>query len=107
MSTVKKPSYSKRQITFPLIPILKFENSQLYLSNSFQKKMLLYLFCEKIFIPCNWIFNEQKVEEIIISLYAFTAEMRFGKRGTRILMADGSLVEELNTLRENDHLYIF
>lgn len=35
------------------------------------------------------------------------AEMRFGKSGTRILMADGSQVEELNTLRENDHLYIF
>lgn len=47
------------------------------------------------------------MEEIIISLYAFTAEMRFGKRGTRILMANGSHVEELNTLRENDHLYIF
>lgn len=46
------------------------------------------------------------MEEIIISLYGFTAEIRFGKRGTRILMANGSHVEELNTLRENDHLYI-
>lgn len=34
------------------------------------------------------------------------AEKRLGKRGTIILMADGSEVEELNALRENDHLYI-
>ncbi|CDP18439.1 unnamed protein product [Coffea canephora] len=34
------------------------------------------------------------------------AEKRLGKRGTAILMADGSQVEDLNTLRENDHLYI-
>lgn len=35
------------------------------------------------------------------------AEKKFGKRGSKILMADGSQVEELDALRENDHLYIF
>ncbi|RVX19571.1 Potassium channel KAT3 [Vitis vinifera] len=35
------------------------------------------------------------------------AEKKFGKRGNTILMANGSQVEELNALRENDHLYIF
>ena len=35
------------------------------------------------------------------------AEEKFGKRGNKILMADGSQVEDLNALRENDHLYIF
>ncbi|KAF8034815.1 hypothetical protein BT93_C0975 [Corymbia citriodora subsp. variegata] len=35
------------------------------------------------------------------------AEKKFGKRGSTILMADGAKVEELNALRENDHLYIF
>lgn len=35
------------------------------------------------------------------------AERKFGKRGTTILMADASQVEDLNALRENDHLYIF
>ncbi|CAI9094381.1 OLC1v1030106C2 [Oldenlandia corymbosa var. corymbosa] len=34
------------------------------------------------------------------------AEKRFGKKGTSILMANGSQVEDLNALRENDHLYI-
>ncbi|KAI3687395.1 hypothetical protein L1987_81090 [Smallanthus sonchifolius] len=34
------------------------------------------------------------------------AEKKFGKRGTTILMADGSQVEDLNALRENDHLFI-
>ncbi|XP_027182280.1 potassium channel KAT3-like [Coffea eugenioides] len=34
------------------------------------------------------------------------AEKRLRKRGTAILMADGSQVEDLNALRENDHLYI-
>ncbi|GMJ11089.1 potassium channel in Arabidopsis thaliana 3, ARABIDOPSIS THALIANA K+ RECTIFYING CHANNEL 1 [Hibiscus trionum] len=34
------------------------------------------------------------------------AEKKFGKRGSTILMADGSEVEELNALRENDHLFI-
>ncbi|XP_068484254.1 potassium channel KAT3 [Phaseolus vulgaris] len=34
------------------------------------------------------------------------AERKFGKRGSKILMADGSEVEQLNALRENDELYI-
>ncbi|KAK9273784.1 hypothetical protein L1049_018594 [Liquidambar formosana] len=34
------------------------------------------------------------------------AEKKFGKRGNMILMDDGSLVEDLNVLRENDHLFI-
>ncbi|KAL8244787.1 hypothetical protein R6Q59_011045 [Mikania micrantha] len=33
-------------------------------------------------------------------------EKKFGKRGTTILMADGFQVEDLNALRENDHLFI-
>ncbi|KAL3655690.1 hypothetical protein CASFOL_000086 [Castilleja foliolosa] len=35
------------------------------------------------------------------------AENKLGKRGTTILMADGSQVEDINALRDNDHLYIF
>lgn len=35
------------------------------------------------------------------------AEKKFGKKGTTIVMADGSQVEELNVLRENDQLFIF
>ncbi|KAK4559209.1 hypothetical protein RGQ29_008453 [Quercus rubra] len=35
------------------------------------------------------------------------AEKKFGKRGSTILMADGSEMEELSALRENDHLFIF
>ncbi|XP_009801142.1 potassium channel KAT3-like isoform X3 [Nicotiana sylvestris] len=35
------------------------------------------------------------------------AETKFGKRGTTIAMADGSQVEDLAALREDDHLYIF
>ncbi|KAH7840674.1 hypothetical protein Vadar_020079 [Vaccinium darrowii] len=34
------------------------------------------------------------------------AEKKFGKKGCTILMADGSQVEELQALRENDHLFI-
>ncbi|KAL9672399.1 hypothetical protein QQ045_028649 [Rhodiola kirilowii] len=34
------------------------------------------------------------------------AEKKFGKKGEVILMADGSRVEDLDVLRENDHLYI-
>ncbi|PWA95017.1 potassium channel, voltage-dependent, EAG/ELK/ERG [Artemisia annua] len=34
------------------------------------------------------------------------AEKKFGKRGTTVLMADASQVEDLNALRENDHLFI-
>ncbi|XP_027902867.1 potassium channel KAT3 [Vigna unguiculata] len=34
------------------------------------------------------------------------AERKFGKRGSKILMADGTEVEELNAIRENDELYI-
>ncbi|KAK8535258.1 hypothetical protein V6N13_081397 [Hibiscus sabdariffa] len=34
------------------------------------------------------------------------AEKKLGKRGSTVLMADGSEVEELNALRENDHLFI-
>lgn len=33
-------------------------------------------------------------------------EKKFDKRGKFILMADGSRVEDLDVLRENDHLYI-
>ncbi|KAL0553276.1 hypothetical protein IC582_007165 [Cucumis melo] len=33
------------------------------------------------------------------------AEKRFGKRGSLILMVDGSKVEDLNVLREGDHLF--
>lgn len=35
------------------------------------------------------------------------AEKKFGKRGNTILMVDGSQIEDLSALRENDHLYIF
>ncbi|KAI5556371.1 hypothetical protein BDE02_18G029900 [Populus trichocarpa] len=35
------------------------------------------------------------------------AEKKFGKRGNKILMEDGSEVEELGALRENDRLFIF
>ncbi|XP_055820664.1 potassium channel KAT3-like [Solanum dulcamara] len=34
------------------------------------------------------------------------SEKKFGKRGSIILMADGSQQEDLGALRENDHLYI-
>ncbi|XP_060208164.1 potassium channel KAT3 isoform X2 [Lycium barbarum] len=34
------------------------------------------------------------------------AEKRFGKRGSTILTADGSQLEDLGAMRENDHLYI-
>ncbi|CAH1451632.1 unnamed protein product [Lactuca virosa] len=34
------------------------------------------------------------------------AEKKFGKRGTTVLMADASQVEDLNALRENDHVFI-
>ncbi|XAR70906.1 hypothetical protein NMG60_11027946 [Bertholletia excelsa] len=35
------------------------------------------------------------------------SEKKFGKRGSTVLLADGSQVEELGVLRENDHLFIF
>lgn len=35
------------------------------------------------------------------------AEKKLGKRGTTVLMADGSQVEDIRALRDNDHLYIF
>ncbi|KAM0973815.1 potassium channel KAT3-like [Malus sylvestris] len=35
------------------------------------------------------------------------AEKKFGKRGSTVVMADGSQVEELNALRDNDRLFIF
>ncbi|XP_054796802.1 potassium channel KAT3-like [Prosopis cineraria] len=35
------------------------------------------------------------------------AEKKFGKRGSKILMADGSEVEKISVIRENDKLYIF
>lgn len=34
------------------------------------------------------------------------AEKKFDKQGKFILMADASRVEDLDVLRENDHLYI-
>ncbi|KAI5669390.1 hypothetical protein M9H77_19243 [Catharanthus roseus] len=52
--------------------------------------------------PGKLIYLPETIDEVLK-----LAERRFGKRGTKILMADGSWVEELNTLRENDHLYIF
>ncbi|KAF4370025.1 hypothetical protein CsatB_007773 [Cannabis sativa] len=44
--------------------------------------------------------------ETIEDLYSL-AETKFGKQASITVMADGSQVEELNVLRENDHLYIF
>ncbi|KAJ0666539.1 putative KHA domain-containing protein [Helianthus annuus] len=35
------------------------------------------------------------------------AEKKLGKRGSVILMEDGSQVEDLEALRDNDHLFIF
>ncbi|XP_008219833.1 PREDICTED: potassium channel KAT3 [Prunus mume] len=35
------------------------------------------------------------------------AEKKLGKRGSTVVMADGSQVEELDALRDNDHLFIF
>ncbi|KAM1013585.1 hypothetical protein FF1_043499 [Malus domestica] len=35
------------------------------------------------------------------------AEKKLGKRGSTVVMADGSQVEELNALRDNDRLFIF
>ncbi|KAL2544779.1 Potassium channel KAT3 [Forsythia ovata] len=35
------------------------------------------------------------------------AEKKLGKRGTTVLMANGSQVEDISALRDNDHLYIF
>ncbi|XP_031104183.1 potassium channel KAT3-like isoform X1 [Ipomoea triloba] len=34
------------------------------------------------------------------------AENRFGKRGSKVFMGNGSEVEDIGALRENDHLYI-
>lgn len=45
-----------------------------------------------------------KVSNLVVFV---DAEEKFGKRGNKILTADGSQVEDLNALRENDHLYIF
>ncbi|XP_010526124.1 PREDICTED: potassium channel KAT3 isoform X2 [Tarenaya hassleriana] len=35
------------------------------------------------------------------------AEKKFGRRGSNVVMEDGGRVEELDALRDNDHLYIF
>ncbi|KZV53911.1 hypothetical protein F511_23676 [Dorcoceras hygrometricum] len=35
------------------------------------------------------------------------AEKKLGKRGTTITMSDGSHVEDINALRDHDHLYIY
>ena len=35
------------------------------------------------------------------------AEKKFGKHGNKILMEDGTEVEELDALREDAHLFIF
>lgn len=43
----------------------------------------------------------------ILNLKFWHAEKKFGKQGNTILMEDGSLVEDLVALRENDHLFIF
>ncbi|XP_024005656.1 potassium channel KAT3 isoform X2 [Eutrema salsugineum] len=42
-----------------------------------------------------------------IQLLFDLAEKKLGKRGSTIAMADGAHVEQLEALRENDHLYIF
>ncbi|CAH2077177.1 unnamed protein product [Thlaspi arvense] len=42
-----------------------------------------------------------------IQLLFDLAEKKLGKRGSTIVMADGAHVEQLDALRENDHLYIF
>lgn len=42
-----------------------------------------------------------------MSIFYGHAEKKFGKRGSTVVMADGSEVEDLNALRENDELYIF
>ena len=45
---------------------------------------------------------------IIVKFVTFVnAEKKFGKQGNTILMADGTQVEELSAVRENDRLYIF
>lgn len=41
-----------------------------------------------------------------INLWFLYAEYKFGKRGSKILMADSSEVEDLCALREDDELYI-
>lgn len=35
------------------------------------------------------------------------AEKKLGKRGSTIVMVDGAHIEQLDALREDDHLYIF
>ncbi|CAI0441548.1 unnamed protein product, partial [Linum tenue] len=35
------------------------------------------------------------------------AEKKFGNRGNKIVMEDGTQVEDLDALRENDHLFVF
>lgn len=50
--------------------------------------------------------TEQKLEQFIIHLSGM-AEKKFGKKGSTILMEDGSQVEDIGALRENDHLFIF
>ncbi|KAL9288910.1 Potassium channel KAT3 [Arabidopsis thaliana] len=42
-----------------------------------------------------------------IQLLFDLAEKKLGKRGSTIAMADGAHVEQIDALRENDHLYIF
>lgn len=39
--------------------------------------------------------------------FTVNAEKKLGKRGSTVVMADGSQVEELNALRDNDRLFIF
>ncbi|XP_022976141.1 potassium channel KAT3-like [Cucurbita maxima] len=46
------------------------------------------------------VFLPKSIEELF-----GLAEKRFGKRGSSIIMADGSKVEDLNVLREGDHLF--
>jgi len=41
-----------------------------------------------------------------INLWFLYVENKFGKRGSKILMADGSEVDDLRALREDDELYI-
>ncbi|XP_028779330.1 potassium channel KAT3 [Neltuma alba] len=52
--------------------------------------------------PQKLILLPDTMEELFI-----LAEKKFGKRGGKVLMADGSEVEKLSVLRENDELYIF
>ena len=42
-----------------------------------------------------------------VTLMCFmNADKKLGVRGTKVLMAEGSQVEDIRAIRDNDHLYI-